>query len=249
MNSSQFLSANSMQINGVLLIDKPSGPTSHDIVDNIRKHFGFRKVGHAGTLDPQANGLLVLMIGKATKLASILATGDKVYVGTMKLGCSTDTQDKQGKIIKENDYSYVTKQNITDKFNEWTGDVMQTPPMVSAVKKNGVPLYKLARKGKEIKRESKLIHIYKFDMLEFKPPFVKFYLNCSKGVYVRTLCSDIGDSLGCNAYLEDLQRKQSSDFKLENAISFKECLTLTQKELADRVIPPNRIDLNTGQIK
>jgi len=226
---------------GILLVDKPSGPTSHDIVAAIRSHFRFNKVGHGGTLDPQATGLLVILLGKGTKLSNRFAGSDKNYEGIMKLGVSTDSQDAQGTVLREADFSQVTPEQITAATAKMTGDIMQMPPMVSAVKINGVPLYKLARKGETIEREPKLIHVYEFTLLSFTLPHVSFFLRCSKGTYVRTLCSDIGDSLGCGAHLEQLRRTRCGDFSIEDAVPFDQVMKMDLTELAGKIIGLHKI--------
>ncbi len=228
-------------MDGIALVDKPAGLTSHDVVDSIRRYFRFDKVGHAGTLDPQATGLLVIMIGRGTKLANSLLAGDKTYDGTLRLGVATDTQDAAGVTIRESDYQQVTREELLAQIQRLTGDILQTPPMVSAVKKNGVPLYKLARKGQTVERRPKLIHIHEFSLLDFAPPRATFHLHCSKGVYVRTLCSDIGDALGCGAHLEQLRRIQSGDFNISNATPLDELLKMDHAQLAELMIPLHRI--------
>jgi len=226
---------------GILLVDKPSGLTSHDVVDRIRRNFKFNKVGHAGTLDPQATGLLVLMIGRGTKLAELFLAGDKTYNGALRLGLATDTQDAEGIPLREADYRQITPAQLQQEIQRRTGDILQTPPMVSAVKKNGIPLYKLARKGQTVERRPKLIHIYEFSLLDFTPPHATFHLRCSKGVYVRTLCADIGDALGCGAHLEQLRRMQSGDFSIDHATPLSVLLQMDHLQLANLLIPLHRI--------
>ncbi len=240
------ISHNPDSFNGILLVDKPSGPTSHDIVDEIRRHFRFKKVGHAGTLDPQATGLLTIMIGRGTKLANVLMTSDKIYEGTLRLGITTNTQDAAGTILHEADFSHVTRDAFEMEMKKWRGDIFQTPPMVSAVKKNGVPLYKLARKGITVERKPKLIHIYEFKLLDFTLPRASFYFHCSKGVYVRTLCADIGEALGCGAHLESLRRTRGGDFSVQNATTIDEILRLDLQQLYNIFIPLHRINLTSG---
>ena len=226
---------------GVLLTNKPSGPTSHDVVDIIRRQFKFNKVGHGGTLDPQATGLLIILIGKGTKFSNVFIGSDKVYEGIMRLGVSTDTQDAQGKILRETDCHHVTKEQVEEQMKKYTGDIFQTPPMISAVKVNGVPLYKSARKGKIIEREPKLIHIYEFKLLDFKLPDVFFSLRCTKGTYVRTICADIGDALGCGAHLAQLCRIQCGNFNVKNALPLQEILGMKIDELVPKIIPLNKL--------
>lgn len=226
---------------GILLVNKPSGPTSHDVVSRIRRHFRFKKVGHGGTLDPQATGLLVILIGRGTKLSSLFIGSDKTYEGTMRLGISTDTHDAQGNVLQESDCSFVTREQLEAEMKKLTGDILQTPPMVSAVKMDGVPLYKRARKGQTVEREPRLIHIYEFRLINFNPPVATFRIKCTKGTYVRTLCADIGETLGCGAHLEQLCRTRSGDLELENALRMEEILSFDRDELIGKIIPLHKI--------
>jgi len=231
------------QADGLLLVNKPARFTSHDVVDRIRRRFHFAKVGHAGTLDPQATGLLILMIGRATKLAPGLLAGDKTYEGVMRLGIATDTQDADGRIVREADPGAVTRERLETEFRSLVGDVLQTPPMVSAAKKNGVPLYKLARQGKTVDRAPRLVHIYELALRGFDPPRASFYLRCSKGFYARTLCADLGERLGCGAHLEQLRRVAIGDFQLSQALDLEDALRLERPALLERLIPLTRVPL------
>jgi tRNA pseudouridine55 synthase len=222
---------------GILLVDKPAGPTSHDIVDRIRRHFHLKKVGHGGTLDPAATGLLVILLGHGTRLSERFMSSDKTYEGTLRLGISTDSQDADGKIVREADPSGVTREQLEAAMATFKGDMYQTPPMVSAVKIEGVPLYKLARRGQEVERKPRFIHIYEFKLLDFTSPRAAFRLRCTKGTYVRTICHDIGETLGCGAHLEQLRRTQSGDFDVKDAIPFDRLMTLAQAQLLDVVLP------------
>ena len=222
---------------GVLLVNKPSGPTSHDIVDKIRKKFKIKKVGHGGTLDPQATGLLVILLGKGTKLSNRMLTSDKTYTGTISLGVATDSQDAQGEIISEADYSGVTQESLKAEMQKLVGDIMQTPPMVSAVKINGVPLYKRARRGETVEREPRLVHIYKFAMTSFELPDAEFVVSCTKGTYVRTLCADIGESLGCGAHLKTLCRTHAGEFELKDASDLDDIMQMDNSDLIDKLLP------------
>jgi tRNA pseudouridine55 synthase len=221
---------------GVLLVDKPAGPTSHDIVDAVRRRFRFPKVGHGGTLDPQATGLLVLLIGRATKLADQFTGSDKAYEGTMVLGVSTDSFDADGKIVREADYRAVTREQVEERMRAMAGDLMQAPPMVSAVKVHGVPLYKLARRGQTVERKSRLVHIYELTLKSFEPPAVAFSIRCTKGTYVRSICADIGEALGCGAHLGSLRRTQCGTFSVADAMPLDALLELTPDALQARVI-------------
>lgn len=222
---------------GVVLVDKPAGPTSHDVVAAIRKHFGFRKVGHGGTLDPQATGLLIILVGRGTKLSSSFLTSDKTYEGTIRLGVTTDSQDAQGNVIAEADPSGVTREQLESTMREFVGDIFQTPPMMSAVKVKGVPLYKRARRGQTVKRDPKLVHVYEFSLAGFEPPEGTFLLRCTKGTYARTLCHDVGARLGCGAHLSQLRRTHSGELTVADATPLAELLRFDAKSLLDILIP------------
>lgn len=223
--------------NGVLPVDKPAGPTSHDIVGRIRRTFRIPKVGHGGTLDPNATGLLLILLGKGTKLSGQLMGGDKRYSGVMRLGRTTSTQDRDGETLEEKPFDSVTREQVEAVFAAMRGDRFQTPPMVSAVKIRGVPLYKLARKGQEVERKPRLIHIYRMALTGWEPPLVSFEVSCTKGVYVRTLAHDAGRELGCGACLDELRRTRSGAFRIEDAVPYGELLEMTPDALAARVIP------------
>lgn len=226
---------------GILLVDKPAGPTSHDVVDKIRRRFSLRKVGHGGTLDPGATGLLVILLGRGTRLSERFMSSDKTYEGVLRLGIATDSQDAAGKILYESDPSAITRAQIEKEMSVFKGDLYQTPPMVSAVKIEGVPLYKLARKGQEVERKPRLIHIYEFKLIDFTPPRASFLLRCTKGTYVRTICHDIGERLGCGAHLETLRRSESGGFSVSQAIPLDRLLAMQQIQLLDVVIPAHAL--------
>jgi len=231
---------------GLLLVDKPSGPTSHDVVHQIRKTFRIEKVGHGGTLDPNATGLLLILLGKGTKLSEQLMGGDKAYAGVMRLGRTTSTQDCDGATLEEKPWEHVTREQVEAHMAERVGDIFQTPPMVSAIKVDGVPLYKLARKGQEVERKPRFVHIYRFAITEWAPPLVSFEVLCTKGTYVRTLAHDVGQALGCGACLDALRRTQSGSYRLADAASFEEVLKMTPGQLAARVLPFARIAAKTA---
>jgi tRNA pseudouridine55 synthase len=222
---------------GILLIDKPMGPTSHDIVNRIRRTFGIKKVGHGGTLDPMATGLLIMLLGKGTKLSDRFLGSDKSYEGTLRLGASTDSQDAQGEIINEADPSQITETQLREEMAKRLGDSMQMPPMVSAVKVAGVPLYKHARKGKTVERKARLIHLYQFKMLRFESPDAEFEMRCTKGTYVRTLCHDIGEDLGCYAHLIRLRRTRSGSLGIDQALPLDQVLKMSKPELLEHILP------------
>jgi tRNA pseudouridine55 synthase len=228
---------------GILLVDKPSGPTSHDIVDRVRRRFGLKRVGHCGTLDPLATGLLVLVIGKATKLSERLMGDDKEYEGTLKLGVATDSQDADGAVLAEKPVPPLTAAQVEEAFAAFRGDILQVPPMVSAKKVAGVPLYKLARKGKEVERKSRLVHVFRLDILRSEPPEVDFRMLCTKGTYVRTLCHDLGAKLGCGGHLARLRRTASGKFRIENARKLDEIEGWTRQQFAQHLVDPLTLNL------
>jgi tRNA pseudouridine55 synthase len=224
-------------LDGALLIDKPAGPTSHDVVDAIRRQFGIKKVGHCGTLDPNATGLLIIVLGRGTKLSERLMSEDKVYEGTIKFGETTNSFDADGEPVASLPVPPLTVQQLNAAAAEFVGDQMQVPPMVSAVKKDGVPLYKLARKGIEVQREPRLIHIYQFQFSAYEEPIGWFRIACTKGTYVRSLAHELGQKLGCGAHLATLRRVTSGKFEVAHAIAFEEAMNLTTRQLEQRVIP------------
>lgn len=204
---------------GVLLVDKAPDMTSHDVVAIARRALGIKKIGHCGTLDPAATGLLILVIGRGTKIQDLLMAEDKEYEGTITLGKSTSTQDAEGEVLEEREVENYTEEQIKAVLEEYKGDFYQMPPMVSAIKKDGVPLYKLARQGKTVEREPRLVHIYTYDITRIELPEIDFRVVCSKGFYVRTYAHDIGDKLGCGAHLSALRRTKSGRFNLERSVT------------------------------
>jgi tRNA pseudouridine55 synthase len=235
-------------LDGALLIDKPVGPTSHDIVDVVRGFFGIKKVGHAGTLDPNATGLLVILIGRGTKLSERLMGTDKVYEGTIRFGISTDSYDSAGKVTETKLIPGFTVDSLNEAAKVFVGDIMQKPPMVSAVKKGGVPLYKLARKGIEIEREDRLIHVYRFKFTDYHEPDANFEVSCTKGTYVRSLAHDLGQNLACGAHLRQLRRTVSGSLNVADAIELEELATADPVDITNRIIPFGRLvaDLAVG---
>jgi tRNA pseudouridine55 synthase len=224
-------------LDGAILIDKPSGPTSHDVVDAIRRKFAIKKVGHCGTLDPAATGLLIIVLGRGTKLSEKLMGDDKVYEGTIKFGETTDSYDADGEITGSLPVLPMTLDQLNEEAATFIGDLMQTPPMVSAIKKAGVPLYKLARKGVEVEREPRLIHIYNFRFTDYAEPLGTFKLACTKGTYVRSIAHDLGQKLGCGAHLATLRRSVSGKFDVADAAPLDAVLKLSASELEKKVIP------------
>jgi tRNA pseudouridine55 synthase len=231
-------------LDGAIVIDKPAGPTSHDVVDAIRRRFGIKKVGHCGTLDPNATGLLVIVLGRGTKLSERLMSDDKVYEGAIKFGESTDSYDSDGELTGSLPVPPLTVDELNELAASFIGDQMQIPPMVSAVKKQGVPLYKLARKGVEVEREPRLIHVYSFRFTGYEEPLGRFRLACTKGTYVRSIAHDLGQKIGCGAHLKDLRRLSSGKFEITQGIPLADVLKLTPSELEKRVIPFLKLSAN-----
>lgn len=226
-------------MNGILVIDKPPNWTSHDVVKKVKRHFGLGKVGHAGTLDPNATGVLVICIEAATRFVRFLPCDPKKYRGEMILGIRTDTLDVTGKVVAETS-SNISLEEVKEVSNRFLGHIEQVPPMVSAVKVRGTPLYVLARQGKDIKRKPRTVEIFDLTILELvNGDRQKVILEtvCSKGTYVRTLCADIGEKLGCGACLGDLTRVRSGVFKSSDARKLDDVLRLEPEKLKQILIP------------
>src|SRR5205809_4983353 len=221
---------------GVLLVDKAAGMTSHDVVALVRRRLQIRKVGHCGTLDPIATGLLLLTLGRGTKIQGLLMAEDKEYSGTMMLGVTTSTQDKEGELIEQREVPGFEEKRVRAAFDKFRGDFYQTPPMVSAIKHGGVPLYKLARQGKTVEREPRLVHVYRYSIDRIALPEIDFTVLCSKGFYVRTYVHDIGEALGCGAHLKSLRRTKSGRFDVANAITVDEIKNASREEILERML-------------
>jgi tRNA pseudouridine55 synthase len=239
------------RLDGVLLIDKPQGITSHGVIARLRHLLAMKKIGHAGTLDPMATGLLIVLLGNATKISQYLVGLSKCYEGTMKLGVSTDSHDADGAIMKTHAVGVVALEDLRALAGEFLGDQFQLPPMFSAKKVNGQRLYKLARSGKEIERNTQFISIESFEIDNLRDDEVDFFVHCSKGTYVRTLANDFGERLGCGAHLVALCRTAVGDFSLENALTLDEIEQMPSDELVERLIPryvavPSRVVSNCG---
>ncbi len=207
---------------GILLINKPRGMTSHDVVHKVRKKLQIKRVGHAGTLDPLAEGLLIIAVGSATRFLNYLSLDPKVYEGEMRLGVTTTTQDAEGDTISESEWQHITIQQLKETASAFLGEIEQLPPMFSAVKVQGKPLYTYARKGQDIERKTKKVQIHDFQITELNPPVAHFRVSCSTGTYVRTLVHDLGQKLKCGAYLKSLKRLQVGMFSLEKAYDLDE---------------------------
>lgn len=242
-------------MDGVLNIDKPAGPTSHDIVLRVRRILGEKRVGHAGTLDPMATGVLVVCIGKATRIVEYLVAQEKEYVAEMALGRTTTTQDATGEELSASDSSFVTREIVEEVLPRFTGRIMQIPPMVSAVKHQGKRLYELARKDIEVERKPREVTVYSVEITSFtcKPddrgeldgqghpcprPIVGLRVVCSSGTYIRTLCADIGEALGVGGYMQSLVRTRVGRFDLERATQLDELERAAAESRADDLIIP-----------
>lgn len=206
-------------MDGLLIVNKPKGYTSHDVVNVVRKQLNIKKVGHTGTLDPNATGVLPILVGKATKISKYLIEHNKTYIATIKLGEKTDTGDSEGQVIETKKIPEgLEKENINKVLQSFLGKQKQLPPMYSAIKINGKKLYEYAREGKEVEVKPRDIEIYKIELLEYKNSKIKFNVECSKGTYIRSLCEDIAKELETVGYMEELQRTKVNNFKIENSI-------------------------------
>lgn len=227
-------------INGFIIIDKPAGITSHDVVSRVRRIVGTRRVGHTGTLDPFATGVLPIAVNDGTKAIPFLDEGLKCYRALMQLGIATDTLDITGQVLSEQDCSSITLQKLQEALQHFSGSISQIPPMYSAIKQGGQPLYKLARQGQQVEREPRQVEIHSLELLSFNLPFVSFRVTCSRGTYVRTLADDIGALLGCGACLKELRRTASGPFQLQNALTLEMLETAFQNgNQADYIITPH----------
>ncbi|MDR2200738.1 MAG: tRNA pseudouridine(55) synthase TruB [Puniceicoccales bacterium] len=223
-------------MNGILLVNKPEKWTSHDVVAKLRYRWAVKKIGHGGTLDPMATGLLVLLIGNGTKISQYITNQDKIYEGTFCLGQETDSYDRDGEITATHEVR-VSGEEIVTCAEKFLGDQLQIPPMFSAKKVNGRPLYKLAREGKAIERKPCAVKIYDFSIQKIYSPYVDFRLSCSKGTYVRTLAHDMGQQLGCGAYLYQLRRVKTGNFTVEQAWPLETLLAMDRETFEHCLLP------------
>lgn len=225
------------EIDGVLLVDKPPAHTSHDVVARLRRKLNMKRIGHAGTLDPMATGLMIILIGKATSISQYLISLDKEYEGTIELGKVTDSQDADGEVLETRPVPPLTEAEIRTAAKSFLGDQYQTPPMYSAIKIDGVPLYKSARKGIEIEREPRFIRVINFELTRFALPQFDFKLRCTKGTYVRTIAHDLGQKLGCGAFLAALRRTATDKFNVAQALTIEQIEAMPVSEIEKRLIP------------
>ncbi len=223
---------------GVLNVNKLGGMTSHDVVDEVRRILKIRRVGHTGTLDPQATGVLPICVGNATKIARFLTAADKDYLITMRLGIQTDTMDGEGKILAETAEIPRERERVEAALAQFRGEIQQIPPLFSAKKHQGERLYRLARRGEVVERNPISIKIYELELTSFDPPFVRFRVFCSKGTYARALCDDIGKVLQCGAHLHSLVRLKAGQFRLEEAVTLSRLEEIQEQgKLAEILLP------------
>ena len=225
------------ELEGVLLVDKPTDHTSHDVVARLRRKLNMKRIGHAGTLDPMATGLLIMLIGKATRISQYLISLDKEYEGTITLGATTDSQDADGQVMETRPVPPLTEAELKTAMNSFLGDQYQMPPMYSAIKIGGVPLYKSARKGEDVVREPRFIRVMSFDLTRFALPQLDFRLSSSKGTYVRTIAHDLGQKLGCGAHLSALRRTATDRFNISQAMTLDAIEAMPIPEIERRLIP------------
>lgn len=224
-------------LNGIIVINKEPGFTSHDVVAKMRGICGQKKIGHTGTLDPAAVGVLPVCLGSATKLCDLLTDRDKEYVAELLLGVETDTQDTTGQTLRERPVS-VTPEQVRECAALFLGEIMQVPPMYSALKVNGKKLYELAREGREVERKARPVTIRELEILEFRMPVIRLRVVCSKGTYIRTLCADIGERLGCGGAMQSLQRTRAGSFCLSGAVTLGELQQLRDEQRLGEVLQP-----------
>ena len=221
-------------MNGIVIVDKPQGWTSQDVVSKLRGVFGTRRIGHGGTLDPMATGVLPVFVGRATRGVEFFEHAEKTYEAVLRLGLTTDTEDITGTVLEENPVN-VSKEQLLAVLEQFRGEIEQIPPMYSALKVNGQKLYDLARQGKEVERKSRKITIFRLECLSFDGQEAKLLVHCSKGTYIRTLCKDIGQALGCGGCMAALRRVQAGEYTIEQAVSLQE---LTETKMPEKYLAP-----------
>lgn len=210
-------------MSGIIIIDKPQGWTSNDVVSRLRRVFNTRRIGHGGTLDPMATGVLPVFVGRATRGVEFFEHAEKTYETTLRFGITTDTEDTTGKVLTERPVS-LTKEDVLGILPQFRGEIMQIPPMYSALKVNGQKLYDLARKGREVERQPRPITIHELELLDFSGNEARLRIRCSKGTYIRTLCKDIGEALGCGGCMAQLRRVRAGEYTLDGAIPLERLL-------------------------
>lgn len=227
-----------MNLSGILVVDKPAGMTSHDVIERLRVILHTKRIGHAGTLDPSAEGVLLACVNQATKVVQFLTEYDKEYIAVIKLGITTDTYDGEGKITTTKEDFKISSGKIKRTILSFKGKIEQNPPLYSAIKHQGKKLYQYARAGQEVERKKREVEIKDIQIQEINPPYVKLKINCSKGTYVRSLAHDVGKKLGCGAYLYFLRRTRVGPFKLEEALSIEKISDIqAEDKIEDALLP------------
>lgn len=238
---------------GILNIDKPQWLSSHDVVAKVRRICNTRRVGHAGTLDPLATGVLLVCVGRTTRLVEYLMGQPKTYTATVRLGQTTNTYDAEGEIAEERPFAHINQTAIEDSLNTFRGPIEQIPPIYSAIKVKGQPMYKLARQGKDVEAKPRPVTIYDLQLTAWEPPFLKLQVSCSTGTYIRSLAHDIGEALGCGGHIVELRRMAVGDFKIDDAITLDDLTSANWESLclpADQaVLNLPRLDANVDETK
>lgn len=225
-------------VSGVIVLDKPKGMSSNDAVQRVKRLFSARKVGHTGSLDPLATGVLPLCLGDATKFSQYLLTSDKTYVATLRLGVSTDSGDADGQVLEQRDVGEMSREQIEAALDDFRGDIEQVPSMFSAVKHQGKPLYKLARQGIEIEREARPVTIYRNEIVDYAGDRLTLEVHCSKGTYVRTIAHDLGEQLGCGAHVEALRRTTAGPYREDDLVAFDDLSRMAELGRLDDLLQP-----------
>ncbi len=231
------------EVDGLLLVDKPAGISSHDIVKAIKTHFNLVKVGHGATLETSATGLFVVLLGNATRLSSDLMNGDNSYIGKMFVGKATNTYDGEGEVVSENGCEGLTREVVDNSLPEFRGDVFQVPPMFSAVKINGESTYKIVQTAKEEERKAHLVHVYRFAITDFSLPHISFELSCTKGTVPRVLVNDFGDFIKTGAMLAELRRIKSCGYSVEDAVPFMDLMKFDAVDFKNAIRPLSKVNV------
>ena len=231
------------ELSGILIVNKPQGITSHDVVARVRRITGVRKVGHAGTLDPMATGVLLLCLGQATRVSEYLMDSDKVYLARIRLGITTDTYDADGQVTSQADATGVSRGDLERELARLVGRLEQTPPMYSAVKHEGVPLYRIARRGKTVERQPRPVEVQAVDLIKWSPPEAEIRIQCGKGTYVRALAHELGQRLGCGAHLTGLIRTASGRFQIEQSHTLEDIARVFAEGQDSRLLLPMDVAL------
>ena len=229
------------ELNGAVVVDKPAGMAPHDVVKTVKTVFNLVKVGHGGTIPPNASGVFPVLLGDATRLSSDIMGRDRSFEGVMRLGRTTDTFDREGHTLSEKPFDGVTREKFDAALPEFIGDVFQTEPEYSAILKHGVTGYEIVKTSSDEPRTPRLHHVYRFDVVEFAPPMVSFSIRCTKGLSIRALANDLGAALGCGASIESLRRTKAGPISIEDATPIMELVKLHPADFASKVLPMGRL--------